>query len=169
MRGWTVAWLSLTVGVSFGALPWWDGGVYGQLSFRVPVEVVNGPRATDECPVTVEINFTEVLLDLGVVGALDEASIRVIRAIQDSTELFGAPLSYIFEKAPDFASISRARGWLSWITDKAMAPHERVIYHVYFDVQAHGVYFEPVPLSWEALYYHPANIVHGGSFEPVTS
>lgn len=155
--------------VAVAAPPWWDGGVLGQLMYRVPIEVTNSATPKDNFPITVEMNFTDILMDLGEVGALDEGSIRVIRAAVDSADAFGGSLAYLFERAPGFATISNARGWLSWITEGTLGAGEKLLYHVYFDIQEHGVRLGPVPLSWEAICYNPANKVQGGSFEPEAS
>jgi len=153
----------------WGALPWWDGGVLGRLMYRLPIEVANGQDAKADYPITVDVDFTVALLDLGEIGALDEGSIRVIRAVADSTVPFGVPIPYLFERAPGFGTINNARGWISWVTEGSLNPSERVLYHIYFDVQAHGVRLEPVPLSWETVYYNPANRIQGGSLEPEAS
>jgi hypothetical protein len=140
--------------------------VFGQLTYRLQVDVTNGPTHQDDYPLTVEINFTEKLLDIGEFGALDEASVRVVRAAPDSAE---AVTPHLFERAPDFGTISNAHGWVSWIVEGHLDPQEHVMFHIYFDIQAHGVRPEDVPLSWEAVYYNPANRIQGGSLEPEAS
>ena len=166
IRGTVIGLLVLAPACLGETLPWWDGGVLGQLMYRVPVEVTNRQDSKDDYPITVELNFTDVLLDLGEVGALDEGSIRVIRSVKDTAEAFGTALPHLFERAPDYGTISNAHGWISWIVEQSLDPEEEVLYHIYFDIQAHGVRLEPVPLSWETVYYNPANRIQGGSLEP---
>ena len=144
---------------------WWDGGVIGPLHYRFPVEISNGTDVKEDFPVTIWIDFTEKLIDIGEIGALDMGSIRVLKVTSDTTT-YDETISNQFEPAPDFGAISRAKGWLSWIISGRLEPDQTVYYHVYFDLQSYGIRPEEVALPWEAVCYNPANIILGASMEP---
>lgn len=153
------------VGIADSGL-WWDGGFVGELNYRFFVDVINRDTPKQDYPLTLWIDLTQKLLEIGEVGALDEGSIRIVRQPPDSITGFGDPIPYLFEKSPDYGSISRARGWLSWIVSGNLAPQETVRFHVYFDLQKHGIKPEEVPLPWETVIYSPWNKVLGASLEP---
>lgn len=165
MRPRLIAVALMVASVALGT-EWWDGGILGHLPYRVPIEIVNGDTPKDDYPVTIELNFTTKLSDVGEFGALDEGAIRIIKAMEGDSVASGVPVPHLLERAPDFTLISNANSWVSWIIDGRIEPQERVVYHLYFDIQAHGVKLEAVPLPWEAVFYNPANMAQGGSFEP---
>ncbi len=147
-------------------VPWWDGGFVGAFQYRFIVEITNRDTAKDDYPITLWIDFTQKLLALGEIGALDQGAIRVMQESADSAGGFGDPIRCLFEDSPDYGSISRARGWLSWVVPGRMEPGEMHRFHIYFDLQKHGVKPEDVPLPWEAICYSPLNKVLGSSLEP---
>ena len=146
--------------------PWWDGGFVGELNYRFLVDVINRDTQKEDYPITLWVDFTQKLLELGEVGALDEGSIRIVRQIPDSNDVFSEPIPYLLEKSPDYGSISRARGWLSWIVSGVIRPRETLRFHIYYDLQKHGIKPEEVPLPWETVIYSPWNHVLGASLEP---
>jgi hypothetical protein len=146
--------------------PWWDGGFIGELNYRFLVDVTNGRTPKEDYPITLSVNFTQKLLEIGEVGALDEGSIRIVRQPSDSATGLWDTISYLFEKSPDYGFISKAKGWLSWIVSGTVSPQETVRFHVYFDLQKHGIKPEEVPLPWETVIYSPWNKVLGASLEP---
>ncbi len=145
--------------------PWWeppDGTIF---HYRVKVEFVNGSVEREDYPVWLEIDFTDVLLRGGVVGALDTASIRVVESVGG---LAPAPEPCLFEISADFRKVADARGTIAWLAMGTTAPDQRRTWHIYFDLEENGLK-PPGPMLDGALLVENANnLLANAGFEADT-
>jgi hypothetical protein len=141
---------------------WWeppDGTVF---HYRVKAEVVNGSVAKEDYPVWLEINFTDILLSAGVVGALDTASIRLIECIEGQDPF---PNACLFEVCADFRKVAEARGTIAWLMDGPTAPEQSRTWHIYFDLEENGLKTPGPVLDGALLIQNANNLIANPSFE----
>ncbi|MCK6520598.1 hypothetical protein L6R49_04065 [Myxococcota bacterium] len=106
-------------GSADGADAWWDEA----WAYRVPVTVTAPANDSESPPVAVTIDFAAALASLGVSGALDESSIRVVR--QDCslgqptmTSQFEDGVAGLFDGASHDDDPSDDRGDVFWLFDE---------------------------------------------------
>ncbi len=142
--------------------PWWqppDGTVFHH---RALVEVVNGDMPKENYPVWVDVNFTELLMGAGVVGAFDTASVRVV---ESGEGIDPRPQPCVFEVAPDFRKVANAAGTVAWLLEGTTEPQQRRLWHLYFDLEEHGLKARGPLLEGSRLVDNPYNVVANPSFE----
>ena len=125
---------------AFSGGTWWNN----DRTYRVPVTVDAGPHDRLDKPSEVAINFTELLSELGMAGALAVDSIRVVEVDQDGG-VIDENVAFQFDEDPSFHAESHASGNLVFIMEGVTAAGARRHYHVYFDVV--GSAFTPAEVA----------------------
>ena len=108
--------------------PWWNA----YWSYRVPLLVgANGHRRRNRV-VSVEMNFTDLLVALGESGEFESKSIRVVE-IDDSGSTIDQGVRFQFEPADDYDAATNAAGTLLFYMAGVTQPDDGRTYYVYFD------------------------------------
>ncbi|MBK9371420.1 MAG: hypothetical protein IPN01_34855 [Deltaproteobacteria bacterium] len=129
-------------GSADGADAWWDDA----WAYRIPVTLTAPTNDSESPPVAVTVDFAAALAALGVSGALDEGSIRVVR--QDCalgqptlTSQFEDGVAGLFDGVDHEDDPNDDRGDVLWLFDEdgdyttldAVAAGETADFAIYFD------------------------------------
>jgi hypothetical protein len=125
-----IAGLGLRPGVGRAAVDagWWDD----KWSYRVLITIDGSGHARHDKPAELEMNFTELLDELGVSDPFEPDSIRVIEL--DGDAIIDEDVPFQFDKAGNFNAGNNAEGTLVILMKGNTGPSEARHYHVYFDV-----------------------------------
>ena len=105
-----------TVFVDITNLEWWDNNWHYRKFYEL----------SGTGNISVELNFTDLLDELDVVGKPFESdNITIVKYTTEGTDVVG---NYSFNESEDFNSVSNALGNLTWTVDKSL------YYCIYFDV-----------------------------------
>lgn len=111
-------------------LNWWNS----QWAYRVPVDVAAaGVMRTDKY-VDIPIDFSALFARLGISGALDVASLRVIE-VDNRNEILDTAVPFQFDPAPEFDAASDAVGTITLFLAGETGASGRRLFHIYFDQQ----------------------------------
>ena len=119
---------------------WWNAG----WDYRVPITfLANGTKRFDR-PAEVPVNFTALFATLGVAGALDTNSIRVVE-IDAGANVIDENVAFQFDKDSGFDAATNAKGKLVVILKGVTNSDAQRRYHLYFDVTGKGFTAPSVP------------------------
>jgi hypothetical protein len=116
------------IGTGGRADTWWDP----RWDYRFAITVDAGGYERVDKPVEVHINFTQLLVNLGVAGPLDENSIRVVEVTSGGL-LLDTAVVFQFERDSAYDASTHAAGILVFLMDNTTAPSAARTFHVYFD------------------------------------
>lgn len=118
---------------------WWDASRH----FRLPVTVGAAGFERFEKPVEVDLDFTQLLSELGQTGTLDENSIRVVET-NSIGKVLNASVPSQFNKDTDFNATTKASGTIVFIMDGVTQASGTRYYYIYFDLT--GASYSPLPV-----------------------
>lgn len=107
--------------------PWWDT----KWGYRTTVTVKAAGYTRNDKPAEVEINFSDLLGELGESGRLDTNSIRVVE-VNDKGVIDDA-VPFQFDRAGNFDAAKKAAGTLVILLTGRTEANDVRRYHVYFD------------------------------------
>lgn len=108
---------------------WWNTA----WAYRVPVTFDAAGYAREDKPADVELDFTALLDDAGLSGALDVDSLRVVE-VDAQNHVLDDNVPFQFDKAAGFQPTKKAKGTLIVLLQGKTAAGETRRYHVYFDL-----------------------------------
>ncbi len=127
--------LAMEIGTE-SSFEWWDTSWH----FRIMVKISANSFDLVNEPVSMHINFTQVLRSSAINGTFDENSVRVIEYETDGSIV--GEIESQFDKDPDFNSESNAAGILSWLVNIPASSYK--YYGIYFDITENGYKDPPI-------------------------
>ena len=128
-------WLMFTSAWAQSEDVWWDTS----WNYRSQILVESGPYLRVDRPVDIEINFSQVLANIGDTGEFDPATIRVVEFDDSGTSVVDADVSFQFDPAEDFDSALNASGRLIFLANGTTAENTDRHFHVYFNQSGSGI------------------------------
>jgi hypothetical protein len=123
--------------------------------YRVPIRMNAAGYAHEDKPVEVDLNFTQLLIQLGKTAKFDEKSIRVTEVNCEGKVIDGA-IPFQFDKGSDYNALVNAAGKLTLILKGQTAAKSTRILHVYFG-EVGGSY---PPISFQSQVSVTDNVQH---------
>ena len=112
---------------------WWNA----QWRYRVPITISSNGVARTDKPAEISINFTALLAGLGVNGAFDPNSLRVIE-VDGTNQVLNDAVPFQFDPAGGYNATTNATGTLVVLLSGTTAANAARSYHVYFDLAGKG-------------------------------
>ncbi|MFX0088424.1 MAG: hypothetical protein ACFE7S_00780 [Candidatus Hodarchaeota archaeon] len=107
---------------------WWDYN----WNHRVPIMVNTTSHNTSDIPIKIEgVNFTQLLLDLGIGSPHDNNSVRVVE--WNTTSETNTELASLFVPASTYDSSTNAVGDVYWAMNGTTLENTKRTFYVYFD------------------------------------
>ncbi len=113
---------------------WWDAS----WNYRVPLQFESGEYERIDRPVEISLNFTQQLVDVGVAGQFDPASIRVVE-IDEIGQIVNADVPFQFDPDAEFENTTNASGNLIFLAQGTTPVISGRNYHVYFDLETAAI------------------------------
>ena len=114
----------------------------GDFKYRLPVEVNSGEHERYDKPVEIDINFTELLHNLGQKKAFDQSSIRV-EEVNASGSIIDESVVFQFDKADNYNPGTNASGTLVFMLKGTTRAKTTRYFHIFFGEEG-GYYVQPV-------------------------
>lgn len=104
--------------------------------YSIPIIInANGYARTDK-PVEVQLNFSGLLDDAGIVSSFSENSLQVME-VNTAGEVINSRVPFQFDKAAEFEADKNALGTLVFLMAGPTAPNQSRYFRLYFDDKAH--------------------------------
>lgn len=113
---------------------WWDT----RWRFRLPLSVDVGDFARSEQPVTVALNFTQLLNAVAAEGEFTPMTLRLVE-VSAQGDLLAADVPFQFDAAEDYDPTSNAAGTLVFLLTGSTPANAVRHFHVYFETATSGI------------------------------
>ncbi len=150
--------LAIEIGTE-SSFEWWDTSWH----FRIIVKMSANSFDLVNEPVSMYINFTQILRSSAINGTFDENSVRVVEYETDGS-IVGEVVSQ-FDKDPDFNAENNAVGVLSWLVNISADSYR--YYGIYFDITENGYKDPPMYSSPDpefSISYSPIEVAFSTSY-----
>jgi uncharacterized membrane protein len=130
---------------------WWDTAWH----YRVGLEVNSTGYNRTNWTIEYDINFTYLLNNMSVYGALDENSTRVVEYNTTGSILWEVPSQ--FDRADNYNESSNAAGTVVFMMNGTTAADQKRYFFVYFDTTEHGSKNKP-SYTTDLFYNYTGNV-----------
>lgn len=135
--GWRFDAWSSTPGLVQG---WWDA----QWDYRLPVVVDAAGYERNNAPVELDLNFTTLFANVGVVGGVDLDSLRVVE-VDENNNVVDSAVPFQFDESDTFDATTNADGTLIFLLSGTTSATASRAYHIYYDLV--GKAFSPASVT----------------------